>query len=182
MWASLSRGFWPARVQNAIQSLLSCPNFPCKAVMSCKVKSCKSALCLSTGSRQQAWHNVARAQVNWELPTAPYTHATSSVSHTPSESHKSFGHQTCRLRPAKRDWWTGGSDGRVGNCHWLDSKSGCLQQSSPFGSPPFSQQLHLDVIDTFSNDASSACPTGDWPVCQPLPLQHEVGKGGNIQN
>ena len=73
-------------------------------------------------------------------------------------------------------------DSRVGNCHWLDSKSGCLQQSSPFGSPPFSQQLHLDVIDTFSNDASSACPTGDWPVCQPLPLQHEMGKGRSIQN
>ena len=82
----------------------------------------------------------------------------------------------------KRDWWTGEGavaerrDSRVGNCHWLDSKSGCSQQSSPFGSPPFSQQLHLDVIDTFSNDASDACPTDDWPVCQPHPVQHEMGE------
>ena len=142
--------------------------------MSCKVKSCKSALCLSTGSRQQAWHNVARAQVNWD-PTAPYTHATSPPNSRLGDSGKQRGIDGRGGAVVER------RDSRVGNCHWLDSKSGCLQQSSPFGSPPFSQQLHLDVIDTFSNDASSACPTSDWPVCQPLPLQHEMGEGRNIQ-
>ena len=48
------------RVQNAIQSLFSCSNFQRKAVLSCKVKSCTSALCLSTGSRRWSWHNAVR--------------------------------------------------------------------------------------------------------------------------
>ena len=69
-------------------------------------------------------------------------------------------------------------DRRVANCHWLDSKSGCLHQWTPLLAHHLfhSHQLHLDVIDTIDTNASAACPTDDWPVCQPLPLQHEMGK------
>ena len=69
-------------------------------------------------------------------------------------------------------------DIRVGNCHWLDSKSADAASSPPilasptfFTAAPFRRHRHL-----FQRRIRRLCPTGDWPVCQPLPVQHEMGK------
>ena len=70
------------RVQNAIQSLFSCSNFQRKAVLSCKVKSCTSALCLSTGSRRWSWHNAVRGGGPSRLRD-PASHSTSTPTQYP---------------------------------------------------------------------------------------------------